>query len=95
MDWNVIIGGGGLLIAALTLLLNGKKDTKSDAMELARVQVMLTTISNGIESMRVEIGKQRDTVSGNTREITRLNEAFASMIRRMDRIEEEHKLHTM
>lgn len=93
MEWNVVIGLGGLLIALLTLLLNGKRDTKTDAMELAKVQVLLTTINNGVESLRQEVGRQRDQVGGLIREVTRLSEAHNALVRRVDRVEDACKLH--
>lgn len=93
MEWNNWVGLGGLLIAAITLLLTGKRDTKTDAMELAKVQVLLTTINNGVDSLRTEVSRQRDQVGGLIREVTRLSEAHNALVRRVDRLEDACKLH--
>ena len=62
MDTTTIISVGALLVAVLSLILNSKKETKSDAAALAEIKVGLNNVNTGINELRVDIRSMRDAI---------------------------------
>ena len=71
MDTTILISIGALVVAILTLLLNSRKETRTDAATLAEIKASLNSVSTGVNEIRLEIRGMRETISDLTERITR------------------------
>ncbi|TQR20440.1 hypothetical protein [Psychrobacillus vulpis] len=76
----------GLLIGILTFGRNRDKDVKADAAKTAVIETKLDTISNGVESIRIDLKaneKQMDVLS---ERVARVEESSKHAHKRIDNI---------
>ncbi|MFJ8065857.1 hypothetical protein ACIQYS_14600 [Psychrobacillus sp. NPDC096426] len=76
----------GLLIGLLTFGRNRDKDVKADAAKTAVIETKLDTISNGVESIRIDLKaneKQMDVLS---ERVARVEEGSKHVHKRIDNI---------
>ena len=72
MDTTIIISIGALIVAALGLLLNTRKETRNDAAVLAKIEAGLNTANAGINDLRVEIRGLRDVIRDHSERLAKV-----------------------
>ena len=72
METTTIISLLALGVAALSLILNSKKETKSDAAALAEIKAGLNSANAGITDLRVDIRGMRDSIGDHGERISQL-----------------------
>lgn len=72
METTTIISLGALLVAVLSLVLNSKKETKSDAAALAKIEAGVNTANAGISDLRVDIRSMREAIGDHSERIAQL-----------------------
>lgn len=87
METGVIISIAAVLISFIGLLLNGRKDTRSDAAANAIIQTKLDGIITGVDDIRVEMRTMRETIGDHGERLARLEARAASNTHRIDALE--------
>lgn len=87
METGVIISLGALLISLVGLLLNTRKDTRSDAASNAIIQTKLDSLISGVDDLRVEMRTMRDSLSDHGERLARVEARAQSNTHRLDIIE--------
>ena len=87
MDTGVIISIAAVLISLVGLILNSRKDTRSDAAASAIIQTKLDSVITGVDDIRVEMRAMRETISDHGERLAKLEARAASNTHRLDTIE--------
>jgi hypothetical protein len=88
METGTVISIIAALIALASLILNSRKETRSDAAALARIDTSLNTVNSGINDIRVDLRTMRDNVNEHSVRLARVEEKAASNTRRIEALEE-------
>ena len=72
MDTSIMIALGALLISLIGLILNSRKDTRTDAAVNAVTQTKLDNLINGVSDIRVEVRLMRDVINDHTERLARV-----------------------
>ena len=88
MDLGNLLTAGGLIVAALSLAVALRKDTRGDARSQGEQMAMLTSISNGVDDIRLEQRRMRDRAD---QQATELAECIASCKSAHHRIDEHER----
>lgn len=88
MDLGTWLTAGGLLVAALSLVVALRKDTRGDARSQGEQMAMLTSISTGVDDIRLEQRRMRDRAD---RQATELAECAASCKSAHHRLDEHER----
>jgi len=83
----LIISGGALLVAVLGLLLNSRKETRTDAAANAIITTKLDSLITGVDDIRVEMRTMRDTMSDHGERLARVEARAQSNSHRIDALE--------
>jgi hypothetical protein len=81
-----IVGG---IIGFLTFNRNRDKDVRGDATEQAVVRTKLDNISQGVESIRIDIRANDMRVTELSKDVVRIDESNKSLHKRVDNLEKE------
>lgn len=87
MDVGVYISIGAVLISLIGLLLNGRKDTRTDAAANAIITTKLDSLITGVDDIRVEFRSMRDTLSDHGERLARVEARAQSNTHRLDSLE--------
>lgn len=87
METGVIISLGALLISLIGLLLNSRKDTRTDAATNAIIQTKLDSLITGVDDIRVEMRTMRDTIGDHGERLARVEARAQSNTHRLDALE--------
>ena len=87
MDITIILSTAAVLTSLVGLLLNSRKDSRTDAAASARVEATLGSISNGVEDIRVEMRTLRGKLDDHAERLARVEARAASNTHRLDAIE--------
>ena len=87
MDTGTIVSLGALLVALLALILNSRKETRTDAATLAEIKTQLTAVSNGVDDIRVEFRSMQTMLNSHTERLARVEARAESNTHRLDTIE--------
>ena len=87
----LIISGGALLVAVLGLLLNSRKETRTDAAANAIITTKLDSLISGVDDIRVEMRTMRDTMSDHGERLARVEARAQSNSHRLDTLEGKNK----
>lgn len=91
VDIGVLVGVGGLLIAAMGYFLNrnntNKKEVTENASYTAKMQADVSYIRSSIDEMKIESKATEKLVLSHGERITRLEESQKSMHKRLDNVE--------
>lgn len=87
MDIGVYISIGAVLISFVGLILNTRKDTRSDAAANAIIQTKLDSLITGVDDIRVEMRTMRDTIGDHGERLARVEQRAQSNTHRIDALE--------
>ena len=87
METSTLIALGALLISLVGLILNSRKDTRSDAATNAITQTKLDNLITGVTDLRVEIRSMRDSINDHSERLARVEARAESNTHRLDTIE--------
>ena len=93
MDSQTVVSIGflcvliGAFIGVLTFNRNRDKDVRSDASKSAVIETQLTNISNGIDSIRIDIKANERRVSELSERVIRVEESSKQAHKRLDKFE--------
>lgn len=87
MDAGVYISIAAVVISLVGLLLNGRKDTRTDAAANAIITTKLDSLISGVDDIRVEFRSMRDTLSDHGERLARVEARAQSNTHRIDSLE--------
>ena len=87
METGVLISIGALLVAFLGLLLNGRKESRSDAASMAEIKTGLNTVNAGVNDIRVELRTMRESLTEHSERLARVEAKAETNSHRLDVIE--------
>ena len=89
METTVLISIGALIVAALGLILNAKKETKADATALAEIKNGLNTANNGISDIRVDLRSLQTSINDHSERLARVEARTENNSHRIDALEQK------
>lgn len=93
MDLGNLLTAGSLAVAALSLVAVLRKDTRGDARSQGEQMAMLTSISTGVDDIRLEQRRMRDRADQQAKELAECVSSCKSAHRRLD--EHERRLNQL
>lgn len=87
METGTIISIVAALIALVSLLLNSRKETRSDAAALARIDTSLNTLNSGVTDIRVDLRSMRESITDHSERLARVEARAESNTHRLDTLE--------
>lgn len=93
MDLGNWIAAGGLLVAALSLAVALRKDTRGDARADGEQMAMLNSIRSGVDDIRLEQRAMRDRADVQAKELAECMSSCKSAHHRID--EHERRLNQL
>ena len=90
MDVSTIISCVAVGIAFLGFILNGRRDTRTDAASGARLEAKLDSISGGVEDIRVEIRSMRGRVDALSERMAAVENSCKVAHHRLDQMQHSH-----
>ena len=87
MDSGTVISILAVVISFAALMLNSKKETKSDAAALARIDSSLTSVNNGITEIRVDLRTMQTSITDHSERLARVESRAESNTHRIDALE--------
>lgn len=91
MEIGLYISIGALIIAFLGLVLNSRKETRTDAATTAQIQAKLDNLITGVNDIRVEVRSMREIISDHSERLAKAEMMLQSAVHRLDKIEEVKK----
>jgi len=93
MDLGNLLTAGGLLVAALSLVVALRKDTRGDARSQGEQMAMLTSIRSGVDDIRLEQRTMRARADKQATELAERMSSCRSAHKRLD--EHERRLNQL
>ena len=87
METTVLISIVALVVAALGLILNAKKETKADSAALTEIKTGLTTANNGISDIRVDLRQLQGSINDHSERLARMEARVENNTHRIDMLE--------
>jgi len=87
METSTWIALGALLLSFIGLLMNSRKDTKTDAATNAIIQTKLDSLINGVTEIRVEMRSMQETVRDHGERLATVEAQASNMEHRLSSIE--------
>lgn len=87
MDAGIIVSIAAVMISFAALILNSKKETKSDAAALARIDTGLTTLNNGVTEIRVDLRSMQGSLNDHSERLARVEARAENNAHRLDVLE--------
>lgn len=87
METGTVISLAAVAISFVALILNGKKETKSDAAAMARIETSLSTLNSGVNDIRVDLRSMRDSLADHSERLARVEARAENNAHRLDVIE--------
>ena len=87
METGTVISIAAALIAFVSLILNSRKETRSDAAALARIDTSLNTLNSGVNDIRVELRSMRESITDHSERLARGEARSESNTHRLDTLE--------
>jgi hypothetical protein len=87
METSTMIALGALLISLIGLILNSRKDTRTDAAANAVTQTKLDNLITGVTDIRVEVRSMRESINDHSERLARVEARAESNTHRLDTIE--------
>jgi hypothetical protein len=89
METGTIISLGALLIALVSLILNSRKETRTDAAATARIETSLGTLNSGVNDIRVDLRSMRESLAEHSERLIRVETVSQNNARRLDALEKK------
>lgn len=87
METGTVISMAAALIALIALILNSRKETRSDAAALARIDTGLSTLNNGVTEIRVDLRSMQGSLNDHSERLARVEARAESNTHRLDALE--------
>lgn len=87
METGTIISLAAVAISFVALIMNGRKETKTDAAAIARIETSLGTLNSGVNDIRVDLRSMRDSLADHSERLARVEARAESNTHRLDAIE--------
>ena len=87
METSSLVALGALLISLVGLILNSRKDTRTDAAANAVTQTKLDNLINGVTDIRVEVRSMRESINDHSERLARVEARAESNTHRLDTLE--------
>ena len=87
METGKVVSICAMVIALLGLLLNSRKETRTDAASMAEIKTGLNTVNNGVNEIRVELRSIRDSLNEHTDRLARVETMAENNSHRLDALE--------
>ena len=87
METGTVISIIAALIALASLILNSRKETRSDAAALARIDTSLNTLNSGVTDIRIDLRSMRESLSDHTERLAKVEARADSNTHRIDALE--------
>ena len=87
METGTVISIAAALIALASLILNSRKETRSDAAALARIDTSLNTLNSGVTDIRVDLRSMRESITDHSERLARVEARAESNTHRIDTLE--------
>lgn len=87
MGMSELVALLSLAVAAIALILNSRKDTRTDAAREARTEAKLDNISNGVSEIRLDQRAMSKRLDVHDTRITKVEEREVDDRRRIDDLE--------
>lgn len=87
MDTGTVISLVAAAVALISLILNSKKETKSDAAALARIDTGLNTLNSGVNDIRVDLRTMQSSITDHSERLARVESRAESNTHRLDVLE--------
>ena len=89
METSLIVSIIAVLFTGIGLILNTRKDTRTDAAKDAIVQTKLDNLITGVNDIRVEIRSMRDSINNHSERLVKIEEMAQNNSRRIDVLEQK------
>ncbi len=87
MEIKEYLSLAAVIISLLALLMNSRKDARTDAAGVAKMSAKLDSIGNGVEDIRVEMRLMRDKVDDHSERLAKVEARAASNTHRLDALD--------
>lgn len=87
METGTIISLAAVAISFVALIMNGRKETKTDAAAIARIETSLGTLNSGVNDIRVDLRGMRESISDHSERLARVEARAESNTHRLDVLE--------
>ena len=87
METGIVVSICAMVIALAGLILNSRKETRTDAAENAKTQTKLDNLINGVNDIRVELRTMQESISNHTERLARVEARAESNTHRLDALE--------
>ena len=89
METGTIISLAAVLISLLALLLNSRKETRTDAAATARIETSLGTLNSGDNDIRVDLRSMRESLAEHSERLVRVEARAENNAHRLDVLEKK------
>lgn len=89
METGTIISLAAVLISLLALLLNSRKETRTDAAAMARIETSLGTVNSGVNDIRVDLRSMRASLAEHSERLVRVEALAENNAHRLDVLEKK------
>lgn len=87
METGTVISLAAALIALIALILNSRRETRSDAAALARIDTSLGTLNSGVNDIRVDLRTMQTSIADHSERLARVEARAESNTHRLDTLE--------
>lgn len=87
METGTVISLAAALIALIALILNSRRETRSDAAALARIDTSLGTLNSGVNDIRVDLRTMQTSIADHSERLARVEARAESNTHRLDALE--------
>lgn len=84
---ETIISLAAVAVSLISLLINTRKDSRTDAASQAIITTKLDSVINGVDDIRVELRAMRETISDHGERLAKVEERARSNTHRIDALE--------
>ena len=87
MEIGVYLSIGALIVAFLGLVLNSRKETRTDAATTAQIQTKLDNLVTGVNEIRVDVRSMRESINDHSERLAKVESRVESNTHRLDALE--------
>ena len=91
METGTLIAALALIVAFGGLMLNGRKESRTDAASMAEIKAGLNTVNSGVNEIRVDLRKIQEDLNEHTDRLARVETMAKSNSHRLDALEDKIK----